>query len=105
MSALSVEQQSLVDELAERVVRHRLAVPAMMLLETFTPMNMLGSSTLHMASPLWRIVVPASRIDQAARLLEHREAIPALISAIDICEESRRRAGTTPEPPTSRRTP
>ena len=89
---LEPHEQELLDEVAEGVVRRRLSTPAMMFLEMSTPLNMLGSSTLHMASPLWRAVVPVSRIDQVAKLLEKRIAIPALIQAIDDAEHERRRA-------------
>lgn len=80
------EERAFLAEVAEGVVRRRLALPAMMFLEMSTPLNMLGSSALTMASPLWRAVVPVSRIDQLAKLLEKRAAIPALIEAIDEAE-------------------
>lgn len=98
-AALTEEQQAIVDEVAANIVRRRLAVPAMMFLEMSTPMNMLGASALHMASPLWRSVVPGSRIDGFAHLLEKREAIPSLLSAIDEAEERRRREAKKPSDP------
>ena len=64
-------------------MRRQLAVPAMMLLETMAPMNMVTSSMLTMLSPLWRAALPASRIDKVAKVLERREAIPELIRIID----------------------
>ncbi|GJM20689.1 MAG: hypothetical protein DHS20C15_06040 [Planctomycetota bacterium] len=101
--SLEPHEQELLDEVAEGVVRRRLSTPAMMFLEMSTPLNMLGSSTLHMASPLWRAVVPVSRIDQVAKLLEKRIAIPALIQAIDDAEHERRRAAKSKSdaPPTN----
>ena len=104
--ALDEKETALLEEVAEGVVRRRMTVPAMLFLEMSTPLNMLGSSALHMASPLWRAVVPTSRIDALARLLEKREAIPALLAAIDDAEERRRREAAAPsDPPTEEASP
>lgn len=107
MIELAPEERALLEEAADKVVRRGLAVPAMMFLETVSPMNMLTASMLQMASPMWRVIIPSSRIDQAARLLERREAIPELLRLIDEREESRRR-GELPDdagPDDTRRTP
>ncbi|HZM01253.1 MAG TPA: hypothetical protein VFD43_13485 [Planctomycetota bacterium] len=90
MSDFSAEEHALLDEAAAALVRRRLATPAMMALETLVPMNLVTASMLHVMSPLWRVALPASRIDAVARLLERREAIPELIRAIDAAEERRR---------------
>jgi hypothetical protein len=78
------------DEAAAAIVKRRLAVPAMMLLETMTPMNMVSASMLHVMSPVWRAALPASRIEEVAKLLERREAIPEFVKVIDAAEEARR---------------
>jgi hypothetical protein len=79
------------EEAAQAVVRRRLAVPAMMLIETLTPMNMVSASMLHVLAPIWRAALPASRIDDLARLLERRDALPEFVRVIDEAEERRRR--------------
>ena len=100
MTEFSDDENALLDETAERVVRMGMAVPALVFLETVVPMNMVTSSMLHVASPLWRVIVPASRIDQAARLLARRGAIPELIRRIDRAEHSRRsKRGRGPDSP------
>lgn len=78
------------DEAAASIVKRRLAVPAMMMLETMTPMNMVSASMLHVLSPVWRVTLPASRIDDIAKLLERREVIPEFVKIIDAAEEARR---------------
>ncbi len=80
------------EEAAATIVQRRLAVPAMMLLETVSPMNLVTASMLHVVSPVWRAGLPASRIDAVARLLERRDAIPEFIRIIDAAEEARRAA-------------
>ena len=79
------------EEAARSIVARRLAVPAMMLLETVAPMNLVTASMLHVVSPVWRAGIPATRIDALARLLERRDAIPEFIRVIDAAEGERRR--------------
>lgn len=88
--AFSADERALMDEAAEAVVRRHLAAPAMMLLETLTPMNMVTASMLHVLAPVWRAAMPASRIERLARLLERRDALPELVRAIDAVDERRR---------------
>jgi hypothetical protein len=85
------QERDLMDEAAASIVKRRLAVPAMMLLETMTPMNMVSASMLHVLSPVWRAALPASRIEDIAKLLERREAIPEFVKVIDAAEEARRK--------------
>jgi|GEM_PF-3400066 len=91
MSSFSEEERALMTEAAEGLVKRRFAVPAMLFLETVSPMNMVSASMLHMLSPIWRSAMPASRIDQLAALLERRDSVPEFISIIDQTEETRRR--------------
>lgn len=92
MSELAATERELIASTAQAVVARRMAAPAMMFLETITPMNVVTSSMLHVMSPLWCACLPASRIDDVARLLERREAIPELIRAIDEAEHAHRSA-------------
>jgi hypothetical protein len=85
------------DEAARSIVARRLAVPAMMLLETVSPMNLVTASMLHVVSPVWRAGIPSSRLDELARLLERRDAIPEFIRVIDAAEGDRRRRETHQE--------
>ena len=90
MSTFTDAERTLMQQAADGLVKRRCAVPAMLFLETVSPMNMVSASMLHMLSPLWRSVLPASRIDQLAALLERRESVPEFISIIDQTEETRR---------------
>ena len=99
MSAAAVfspAELALIDDAARRVVGARMAVPAMLFLETLSPMNLVTASMLHALTPVFGIALPAARLEAMARLLERREALPALVAAIDAEEDRRRRsaAGT-----------
>ena len=97
MTELSGQERTLLEEAARTIVERRLAVPAMMLLETVSPMNLVTASMLHVVSPVWRAGIPASRIDEIARLLERRDTIPEFIRLIDAAEDARRRAAAGSE--------
>jgi hypothetical protein len=90
--AFSVDERALMDEAAQAVVRRRLAMPAMMLIETLTPMNMVTASMLHVLTPVWRAALPASLVERLAPLLERRDAQPELVRVIDEAEHRRRQA-------------
>ncbi|RKY22388.1 MAG: hypothetical protein DRQ55_01125 [Planctomycetota bacterium] len=96
-AALAPDERQLLEQIADSVVARGVALPAMMFLETVAPMNMLSSSMLQLASPMWRMLLPASRIDLAAAILQRRESIPALLTMIDEREETRRRAARSPD--------
>lgn len=83
------EERVLLEGVAARIAHARFAVPAMMFLETVAPMNVVTASMLTIASPIWRIAIPSSRIDDVARLLERRDAIPSFLSMIDEAESRR----------------
>ena len=90
MMTTSADDQKLMEEAAQAVVKRNLAVPAMMFLETVRPMNTVSSSMLHMIAPIWGIALSAERLKQVATMLERRETIPDLIRVIDEAEEVRR---------------
>ena len=91
MSALSPQDRALLEQTAERIVRARMAVPAMMMLEMVQPMNFVSASMLRVVSPTWRALVGESRIEQLAQILERRESLPEFLEIIDRCEDGHRR--------------
>src|SRR6185436_10258839 len=92
----SAAEQALMADAARRVVAARMAVPAMMFLETLAPMNLVTASMLHALQPLLGIALPADKLAAIATLLERRESIPALVSAIDAAEHARPRGPRQP---------
>jgi len=96
VASFSAAEQALLDDAARRIVGARMAVPAMMFLETLAPMNLVTASMLHALQPLLGIALPADKLAAIATLLERRESIPALVSAIDAAEHVRRRGPRQP---------
>lgn len=79
----TAEEQALLDKVATAIVERRMAGPAVLFLESAGPMNFLGSQALHFLAPILDLACDAREIEQAARLLERRDAIPRLIALIE----------------------
>jgi len=80
---LTADEQTLLEKVAAAVVNRQMAGPAVLFLESAGPMNFLGSQALHFLAPILDLTCDAPEIEQAARLLERRDAIPRLIELIE----------------------
>lgn len=77
------EEQALLEKVATTIVKRRMAGPAVLFLESAGPMNFLGSQALHFLAPILDLACAAREIEQAAVLIERRDAIPRLIDLIE----------------------
>ena len=80
---LTADDQALLDKVATAIVNRHMAGPAVLFLESAGPMNFLGSQALHFLTPILDLACDAREIEQAAALLERRDAIPRLIDLIE----------------------
>lgn len=80
---LTTEEQALLEKVAATVVNRRMAGPAVLFLESAGPMNFLSSQALHFLAPILDLACDARELEQAACLLERRDAIPRLIELIE----------------------
>ncbi len=80
---LTVEEHSLLDHIATKVVARRMEIPMVLLLESVGPLNFLGSQALHALSPLINLVGRAEDVDHIAHVLERRDSIQQLITLIE----------------------
>ena len=96
MTDVSAEDRALLDEAARRIVAARMALPAMMFLESIAPMNLVTASMLHVLTPVLGIALSPGLLARVARLLERRETIPEFVLLLDAAEEARRRQPALP---------
>ncbi len=89
---LSPEDEALLEKMATVVVNRGMARPTVLFLETLGPMNFLGSQALHFLTPILNLACETRELEQAARLLERRDAIPRLIALIEAKEDTRKTA-------------
>jgi hypothetical protein len=72
------------ERLAQAVVRRKLEMPAMIMLETLTPLNFLAFQTALAVSPLLSTFLDVKDIDEAAKALEDRKTLRRLANRIEV---------------------
>lgn len=82
-SFLSDEQIALFDRIADRVVRRRLATPAILFLESVRPLNYIGSQAMVFFAPVVHALFSLREYDLIQQALEHREAIGYFLDLIE----------------------
>lgn len=93
------ERDRVLDRVARAVVRHGMAVPAILALELHRPLTFLGSQALAFLTPVLAPAVGLGNMHLLYRLLEDRENLDRLVDRIeDLVAESR---GATPGEPGS----
>ncbi len=89
---LSEEEKEVLQRVAERIVRVRLAVPAIFFLESTRPLNFLGSQALHFFNPLLSIFFRFRDVERLAEILEKRASIGVLLDRLEETESLRAKA-------------
>jgi len=84
---ITVDDENLANKVATFVVRRKMAMPAIMLLETGRPLNYVGSQFLVFLSPFVSLIFrTSSEFDRFALFLEKRDSIPCIIKQIESLE-------------------
>jgi hypothetical protein len=76
------EEEALAEKMARFVVRRRMAVPALMALETGRPFNFIGSQFLTFLSPFLTLIFAPREYERFVRFLEKRRSIEVIIGKI-----------------------
>ena len=83
-ASLSAEDRDLLDSVARGIAARRLTVPAVFILESVKPLNLVASSALIMLRPIlatvWRT---EGSYDRVVELLNHRGAIELLLRRLE----------------------
>ncbi|NLF40017.1 hypothetical protein GX586_11260 [bacterium] len=81
------DHTALIEALASRIVRWRMAAPAVVTLESLKPVARIAGQALVVAAPLVSFIVPPQMIADVCDLLQTPENIDALVAAIERAEE------------------
>ncbi|MEY4706200.1 MAG: hypothetical protein RL042_2405 [Nitrospirota bacterium] len=81
---LTSDDLTLLERVADAVVKRGMAAPATVFLESLGPMNFLGSQALYFLTPIVEWAFHAKEVEQVARLLERRDTISRLIALIEV---------------------
>ena len=93
-----LSDDDLLEQVARRIVRMGLGVPAVFFLESTKPLAFLGSQALTFLAPFVKAFLTVRTYDQFVRLMEDRANIEQLIVRIEHWEESPERPPLPPEP-------
>jgi len=81
------EEMAFMEGIAERLVRRRMAAPAIIFLESMGPLTFLGSQILHALNPLLGVVCDQGELERAARILERRDGVAFFIRLLERKEQ------------------
>lgn len=83
---LTDHQRALLEKMADKVVRLRMTVPAIMFLESMRPMNYVGSQVMVFFAPVVRGFFGLPDWDEVRLVLERRESIRYFLDLIEKME-------------------
>jgi hypothetical protein len=79
---LSSEEATLLEKVADVIVRRDMTAPALLFLESLGPLTFLGSQVGHGMRPFLELFCDATEMERLATLLERRDSIDQLIVLI-----------------------
>ncbi len=83
---LTDEDLALLNKLAGKIVKRRMAGPATIFLQSVRPLNMIGSQVMIFLRPFLTPLFKQADYDRVSAIMERREGIGALMDAIDEAE-------------------
>lgn len=81
------EELAILDKLAGKVQHYRMAVPAIIFLESVQPLNFVASQVMVFFKPFVSAFFSTREYDLLSNMLEERSAIEALLKRIEMLEE------------------
>ena len=82
------DQKRAVARLVKLIKRFGLTTPAILFLESMSPLSFVGSQFMHVMSPAVTTLLPVAEWDHLAHLLEDRRGMEYVISQIEARQES-----------------
>ncbi len=82
-TAFSDDERALLDKVAKKVVEWKMAVPAIMTLESVKPLNFIGAQAMIFFEPIVQSLLNLKDYDTFRGMLERRESVEALLLRIE----------------------
>ena len=76
-------ENEFLERVATGITRRKLAAPALLFLETFKPLNYIGSQAMVFFRPFISIIFPILKYDKMLNVLEKRNSINRLIKLLE----------------------
>ncbi|MGB5106505.1 MAG: hypothetical protein WBP29_14935 [Candidatus Zixiibacteriota bacterium] len=79
----SEDERALVDRVAKKVVEWKMAIPAIMTLESMKPLNFIGAQAMIFFEPIVQSLLNLKDYDTFRAMLERRESVELLLLRIE----------------------
>ena len=90
-TAISQSDSQLISNLAERIVRHGMAVPAIFFLEMVKYMSFIGSQLMVFFGPVITVFIKSESYYKITHLLEERQNVEFLMLEIERIESGNKK--------------
>ena len=88
-AAISQSDKQLISNLAGKIVRHGMAIPAILFLEMVKYLSFFGGQLMVFFGPIITVFIPSHSYYKIAELLEDRKNVEFLLVQIEHLEELR----------------
>ena len=88
-AAISQSDKQLISNLAGKIVRHGMAIPAILFLEMVKYLSFFGGQLMVFFGPIITVFIPSQSYYKIAELLEDRKNVEFLLVQIEHLEELR----------------
>ena len=89
IAAISKSDKQLISNLAGKIVRHGMAIPAILFLEMVKYLSFFGGQLMVFFGPIITVFIPSQSYYKIAELLEDRKNVEFLLVQIEQLEELR----------------
>ena len=86
---LTEEDLQLLDQLAKKIIKWRLGLPAILFLEMYKPLSFLGSQFMIVMGPVMHLFFSKVQYDRLAQILDHRDNVEHLLCLVESMERER----------------
>ena len=91
IAAISQSDKQLISNLAGKIVRHGMAIPAIFFLEMVKYLSFFGGQLMVFFGPIITVFIPSHSYYKIAELLEDRKNVEFLLVQIEQLEEMRKK--------------
>ncbi len=83
LKELSPQQEEILTKIAQKVVHWKMAIPAILFLESMKPLNYIGSQMMAFFEPFVQTLFSWKDYDELRRMMEERETVERLLQKIE----------------------
>ena len=83
------KEEAVVEKVCNEIVKRHVTLPAIVMLETFRPLNYLGSQVMHFFHPIISSILTIDGYSDFTTLLEKRESVDYIINKLKSIDEKK----------------